>query len=400
MSSDRARTGYKETAIGLIPEDWEVKSIGDIGFVSSGGTPSRTNPLYWNGDIPWITTTQIDFNTIHSAEQFITQDGLNNSAAKIFPSGTLLMAMYGQGKTRGKIARLGVEASTNQACAAIALNQNVHHGYIFHYLVSQYDTIRLLSNTGNQENLNGLIIKSIRVPFPPLSEQRSIAEALSDVDALIASIASLITKKRHLKTATMQQLLTGRKRSLEFSDEWQTLRLSDLFEITAGRDLVKGNYSEIDDDIHPYPIYANSVFNGGIYGYSKVKEYEGDCITVTARGTLGVSYYRATPFVAIGRLIVLKPISKVDSFFLSELINHQIKFANESTGVPQLTAPQISKCELSVPRLEEQHAIAKILSDMDTEIAAIETRLAKTQAIKQGMMQQLLTGRIRFKIEA
>lgn len=396
ISNYQLPKGYKQTEIGVIPEDWELKTIGDIGSVSSGGTPSRTNLSYWNGTIPWITTTQIDFNTIDSTEQFITKNGLNNSAAKLFPLGTLLMAMYGQGKTRGKVAILGIEASTNQACAAILLDEKAHKNYIFHYLVSQYEIIRSLSHTGNQENLNGLIIKSIKIPFPPSEEQRSIAQALSDVDTLIAALDKLLAKKRNLKTATMQQLLTGKKRLPGFNEDWQIFKVGDLFEVTAGGDLVKSEHSKINDIVHLYPIYANSVFNSGIYGYSKFKEYEGGCITVTARGTLGVAYYRPTPFVAIGRLIVLKPKGELNSFFLSESINHRIEFAIESTGVPQLTAPQIAKYELSTPVIEEQHAIATVLSDMDAEITRLETRLAKTQAIKQGMMQELLTGRTRL----
>ena len=148
MSDERLPKGYKNTEVGVITEDWELKTNGDIGFVSSGGTPSRTNPLYWNGSIPWITTTQVNFNVIDNAEQFITQDGLNNSAAKLFPPGTLLMAMYGQGKTRGKVAILNTQASTNQACAAISLNKTVACNYVFYFLVSQYEAIRNLSNTG------------------------------------------------------------------------------------------------------------------------------------------------------------------------------------------------------------------------------------------------------------
>ena len=128
------------------------------------------------------------------------------------------MAMYGQGKTRGKVAILGVEASTNQACAAILLDRSVHQNYLFHYLVNQYEAIRTLSNTGNQENLNGLIIKSIKIPFPPLPEQRSVSQVLSDIDALIAGLDKATGKKRAIKTATMQQLLTGKKRLPGFGE--------------------------------------------------------------------------------------------------------------------------------------------------------------------------------------
>ena len=96
--------------------DWDTSKIDKIASVTSGGTPSRANPEYWNGDIPWVTTSLVDFNVILSAEEFITKEGVNNSSAKLFPKDTILMAMYGQGITRGKVAILGIEATTNQAC--------------------------------------------------------------------------------------------------------------------------------------------------------------------------------------------------------------------------------------------------------------------------------------------
>lgn len=185
------KPGYKQTEMGVVSEDWEVKPLREIAAVSAGGTPSRMNAQYWNGDIPWVTTSEVDFYTINQAEQFITKEGLSNSAAKLFPRRTLLMALYGQGKTRGKIGILGIEAATNQACAAILLKHGVSHEFIFYFLASQYEAIRSLSNTGNQENLNGSLVRSISILLPPESEQRAIATVLSDVDALIAKLDQL-----------------------------------------------------------------------------------------------------------------------------------------------------------------------------------------------------------------
>ena len=103
---------------------WSNSKIDDIAVVTSGGTPSRSNLTFWDGNIPWVTTSLVDFNIIQSAEEFITQKGLDNSSAKLFPKNTILMAMYGQGITRGKVAILGIDATTNQACAAIKLQSN------------------------------------------------------------------------------------------------------------------------------------------------------------------------------------------------------------------------------------------------------------------------------------
>ncbi|MDO8261661.1 MAG: restriction endonuclease subunit S, partial [Gallionella sp.] len=164
--------------MGIIPTDWEVKRIADFASVGSGGTPSREIAAYWGGWVPWITTSQIDFGPITEADQFITDEGLRNSAAKLLPAGTLLMALYGQGKTRGKVGVLGMPAATNQACASIVLHEGVSQEFILHYLTSRYEEIRNSSNSGSQENLNGNIVKGTPVAFPPPREQRAIAAAL------------------------------------------------------------------------------------------------------------------------------------------------------------------------------------------------------------------------------
>lgn len=133
-------------------DEWRSEKISEIANVSSGSTPNRNNPSYWNGDIPWITTSLINFNTIEKAEEFITKEGLKNSSTKLYPKNTILMAMYGQGVTRGKVAILGIEATTNQACASISLKPNFNVNFIFQNLSKRYEEIRDLSNDGGQKN--------------------------------------------------------------------------------------------------------------------------------------------------------------------------------------------------------------------------------------------------------
>ena len=240
------------------------------------------------------------------------------------------------------------------------------------------------------------VMRNFTVMLPQVQEQRAIAEVLSDVDGLLNALEALIVKKRAIKQATMQQLLTGKTRLPGFSGAWQEMRVGDLFDATAGGDLVQLRYSDVRDNRYPYPIYANGLEQQGLYGFSNYAEEPAGVITVTARGTLGQAFYRDTPFVAIGRLLVLKPKVSLDARFFCEYINFGIHFAVESTGVPQLTAPQVSRYLLPVPSESEQRVIASVLSDMDAEIAALKQRRDKTRAIKQGMMQQLLTGHVRL----
>ena len=247
------------------------------------------------------------------------------------------------------------------------------------------------------KNLVGMdVFRTTPVVLPPLSEQRAIAEALSDVDGLLAALEALIAKKRAVKQAAMQQLLTGKSRLPGFSEAWETKRIGDLFESTAGGDFDSTRSSDVQSDSHPYPIYANGLSQEGLYGFCNYAESRPGSITITARGTLGEAFYRDTPFVAIGRLLVLEPKVRMDARFFSSYINHSIHFAVESTGVPQLTAPQVARYSLPVPPEPEQRAISETLSDMDAETAALERRRDKTRVVKQGMMQQLLTGRVRL----
>lgn len=170
-----------------------------------------------------------------------------------------------------------------------------------------------------------------------------------------------------------------------------------MFIIKAGGDLNKDCYSPIKNSNFSFCIYANALTNKGIYGYTSLPKFKANSITVTARGTLGHAEYRKQPFDAIVRLLVLEPESNLNCQFFSEYINNKIQFAYESTGVPQLTGPQISKYSVFYPlELKEQNAIAQILSDMDLEIDALKIKKAKYQDIKQGMMQELLTGKTRL----
>ncbi|UWQ11025.1 restriction endonuclease subunit S [Aliiroseovarius crassostreae] len=188
--------------------DWLTADLEQVASVSSGGTPSRGNPKYWGGDIPWVSTTLIDFNTITTANEFITKIGLEESSAKFFEKNTILMAMYGQGKTRGKVALLGIDAAINQACAAITVNKDMNADFVFQNLCSRYDEIRSISNQGGQENLSGAIVKKIPLSYPdPKSrEQQKIADCLTSIDDLITAEVEKLTALKYHKKGLMQQL--------------------------------------------------------------------------------------------------------------------------------------------------------------------------------------------------
>jgi type I restriction enzyme, S subunit len=181
-----------------------------------------------------------------------------------------------------------------------------------------------------------------------------------------------------------------------FPEGWQVATLGSIFSISAGGDAQPALSSSQRDAVHPFPIYSNGITNGGLYGYSSRAVNPADSLTVTARGTLGVATYRDHPYTAIGRVLVLKAKQECDARFFAEFINNRVKFAVESTGVPQLTAPQISQYSVAVPPIAEQRAIAATLGDVDRLLVSIDQLVAKKHDLRRTAKQQLLTARARL----
>jgi len=179
-------------------------------------------------------------------------------------------------------------------------------------------------------------------------------------------------------------------------EEWAVSPFSGLFNITAGGDVDTKRSQSFQDSAHPHPIYSNALTNSGLYGYCSYADHPANSITITARGMVGGANFRDHPYTAIGRVLVLQPKNEMAAFYFAEVINNRVKFANESTGVPQLTAPQISKYRLPIPPPPEQRAIATALSDVDGLLGGLDRLIAKKRDLKQAAMQQLLTGQTRL----
>jgi type I restriction enzyme S subunit len=202
----------KETEIGLVPDSWELAAIGAHHSVASGGTPSRGTTEFWSGGtIPWVKTTEVNYCVITETEEHITPLGLDNSAAKMLPAGTLLMAMYGQGVTRGKVAILGIEAACNQACAAITPKDDaVLPRYLYHFLTWRYEAIRSLAHGGQQQNLNLEIVRDLPVAVPQSEgEQNEIVTILDVLDRKIALHRQKRAVLEELFQSLLHKLMTG-----------------------------------------------------------------------------------------------------------------------------------------------------------------------------------------------
>ncbi|MYC97569.1 MAG: hypothetical protein F4X14_21665 [Caldilineaceae bacterium SB0661_bin_32] len=202
----------KETEVGPMPESWTIELIGRHFSVVSGGTPSRKRSSFWSeGTVPWVKTTEVNYGVVRETEEQITQAGLEQSAAKLLPPGTLLLAMYGQGVTRGKVAILGIEAACNQACAAInPVDDRVDPKFLYHFLSFRYEEIRRLAHGGQQQNLNLEIVRALPVAYT--ADRGEQSEIVAILDAIVRKI-DLHRRKRafldDLFRAFLHKLMTG-----------------------------------------------------------------------------------------------------------------------------------------------------------------------------------------------
>ena len=202
---------YQETAIGWIPREWVVKPLGNLCEMTSGGTPHRNVPGYWGGSIPWIKTGEIKYQEISDTEEHITQRGLSASSAKIFPAGTIVMAMYGEGVTRGRVAILATPCASNQACIGFIFGNQVQSNYMYYFFEYSYGALRDLSNDGSQKNLSSGLLRQFEIRHPiAKTEQEHIAIRLSALDRLLARETRHLLNLNNQKLGLMQDLLTGK----------------------------------------------------------------------------------------------------------------------------------------------------------------------------------------------
>ena len=397
--------GYKQTELGIIPEDWEVKHISDFTSIVTGGTPSTQHPEYWGGDIRWMSSGELNHKFIHDVEGRITQEGLDNSSTHIIPAGCVLIGLAGQGKTRGTAAYNFVSLCTNQSIAAFLPTAEHSSLYLYYVIDCKYEYLRLLSSgDGGRGGLNKKLLSSLNVVIPPLPEQKAIAKALSDVDDLIAALDKKIAKKRLIKQGAMQQLLTGKTRLPGFTDEWVETSIGTgiKFQVgfpfqsqyftsdKVGKRLVKNRDLKSDDQVVYYVGTYNSVYivqNGDI-----LIGMDGDFIP--CKWNKGVALLNQR----VGRLI---PYNDWNLTFIMYALIVPLMTLQDGTGattVKHLSHNDIERMVICMPSCaNEQQAIATILSNMDREIDDLEIQREKYRAIKSGMMQKLLMGQVRLK---
>jgi type I restriction enzyme S subunit len=406
--------------MGLSPEsrrscalEWPLIPLESVAIRGSGHTPNKARADFWNGEIPWISLKDsdgLDKRYIEETAETITPAGIANSSAVVHPPGTVVLSRdAGVGKS-GIMSR---PMAVSQHFIAWRCGPSLDNEFLYYWLQREKPEFERVAIGNTIKTIGLAYFKALRIPLPPIEEQLVIAGALRDVDLALYALGEFIAKKRDLKQAAMQQLLTGKRRLPGFDDDWRWTCLDQVAERATGawgtedRDGQHVNAAEI---IRAGDISSGGRLTGTAHRFLSMAELAkarcllDDVVITTSGNGLGkVWWCDGRPEVAASNFVrVLRPIrGEAIGRFLAHLIGgdesaRQLRGHTATSAYPNLRPTYFTTQWLKLPSPEEQTAIAAVLSDMEAELIALEARLAKTRDLKQGMMQELLTGRTRL----
>lgn len=406
---------YKRTKVGILPEDWETRSLGEIGECLIGLTYDPSNITtdgllvlrssnIGGGGLQFHDNIFVD---IRVPERIVVRNG-----------DLLICVRNGSRSLIGKSALINERAEGMTFGAFMSVFRSPHNFFVFHCFQSDLVKQQIHEHLGATINqITNKSLNSFIVPFPEPAEQRAIAAALADVDGLIGALDTLLAKKRAIKQAAMQQLLTGKTRLPGFEGEWRKCRLADIGQFSKGSGIKRDDvadegvgcirYGEIytvynDYVLTPFSRIPSSVALGSSRLSTGDLLFAGSGETAEEIGKC-VAFLGEERAYAGSDIVVLTPTGH-DSMYLGHLMNHESVARQKARlaqgdAVVHISSRSLAQVEVSLPPLEEQRTIARILADIDSEIVALKRRREKTRAIKQGMMQALLTGRVRLSGE-
>jgi len=401
--------GYKMSEVGVIPEEWDVMTLGVIADVKTGPFGSSLHERdYVNDGTPIITVEHLgEQGVVHKNLPMVSDFDRKRLNAYALQPDDIVFSRVGSVDRNSLIKEKENGWLFSGRLLRIRLNTKfIVSTYLSYYLHQEPTKQRIRSVAVGQTmaSLNTEILKNIEVAFPPTKEeQQAIASALSDVDALIAALEQLITKKRNIKQGAMQQLLTGEKRLPGFGGAWGLRKLGDVSEIIMGQSPAGNSYNQnaIGIPLINGPTEFTEKYPIKIQWTSLPTKLckEGDillCIRGSSTGRMNIS----NDGYCIGRgIAAIRSKENSDGSFLEFQVQNAVKnILALTTGstFPNIDGKSLKNIEVLHPPLLEQQAIAKILSNMDAEIEALKQKQSKYKTIKQGMMQDLLTGKTRL----
>ena len=397
------KPGYKQTEVGVIPEEWVVSLLADVITSFQNGFAFASHGYVKSG-IPIVTMAQIGldgrFNfTSESVNYWPTEAASALRAFQLF-RGDIIIAMTDVTPQKNLIGRMAEVTEIgplllNQRVGLFRLDAKKIDPYFLRAMSNSSrwrGYARAVASLGVQANIGTNDIRAGKLPLPPLPEQRAIALALSDVDGLLGGLDRLIAKKRDLKQAAMQQLLTGQTRLPGFHGEWEVKRLGE--HIVRLKKTTRPSSAGRAEGA--YPFFTNTT--KPVDRFLDEADFDTEAIIANTGGEAYFNYYNGS-FAAMSDCFVFE--TKIVTRFLYYFLKSVERAVNDNgftgSGIKHLDKKYFYQMEVRCPaELPEQTAIASVLTEMDAELAALEQRLEKTRALKQAMMQELLTGRTRL----
>jgi type I restriction enzyme S subunit len=412
------RPGYKQTEVGMIPEDWRTKSIGDLQpFVTSGSRGWAA--FYGNYGSPFIRITNLTRGSIYldlTDLRFVNLPANDTEGARTqLQTADLLISITADIGIIGYVsARVPMPAYINQHIALVRFDSSITNPkFISYFLASEkpQKLFRTFTDAGAKAGMNLTTVKQVCIALPPTkAEQEAIAEALSDAEALIESLEQLLAKKRHLKQGAMQELLTGKNRLPGFTGKWEVKRLGDVAAMGSGGTPPSSVLDYYDGDI-PWVSISDMTKGGKVilstdrnlthrgFVNSTAQMFPSGTVLYAMYASLGECSIAGIEVCSSQAILGIRPHGSLNNEFLYYFLTSLkpiVKSMGQQGTQANLNKGMVQDFRFLFPTLPEQTAIAAILSDMDAEIAALEAKLAKARQLKQGMMQELLTGRIRL----
>ena len=422
------KPGYKQTEMGVIPEDWAIKTLGNIASIATGNTPPTRDPANYGDEFLFVSPMDMGSHKhIFRTERRLSQKGFEIS--RPFPTGSVLFVCIGS--TIGKCGIATETLTSNQQINAILPSEGTSSDYLYYAVSAVAPKIQSLAGEQAVPIVNKTAFSETVIPLPPTKiEQEAIADALSDADGLIEELEKLTAKKRRIKQGTMQELLTGKKRLPGFEvkpgykqteigvipEDWDLFKLAQICGfITKGATPTTYGFSWEQSGI--LFLRSECVSEKGL-DLSQSMFISSEAHTTLRRSAVADGDILITITGNVGRVILLNGVGEANLnqhiarvrvtaehahvgyvfHILSQPIT-RARFLSITTGqaYPQISLRQVREAKIPLPPIKaEQEAIAETLTNMDTEIAALKAKLTKMRHIKQGMMQELLTGRIRL----
>jgi type I restriction enzyme S subunit len=388
--------------------DWQLIPLSNLGSWKGGGTPSKNNSSFWNGNIPWVSPKDFISSAISDTEDHITQEAINNSSTTIIKKNSILIVVRsGILRNYVPIAINRVDLAINQDLKALIVNDKFDVNYVFQTLSAfnkriKNDTVKVGTTV---ESIDFNALKKLCIPIPPLPEQRKIAEILSTWDEAIAKTAQLVEALRYRKKGLMQRLFTGQVRFPGFEEEWKYKKLGELFYERVERGYDQLPLLSVSENGISYRDASNRKDNSsedkskylricpGDIGYNTMRMWQGRSAVSPYEGIVSPAY------------TILVPKEGVDVRFMSYLFKFKPMihtFFRYSQGLVSdtwsLKYPNFAKIHVRIPVFEEQKKIAHLLDLCDIEINEMQSYTEKLQIQKKGLMQRLLTGNLRINL--